>query len=256
VLRILGNRNVELKLHHYEALVEAWVGSGDVKTALAVLCIMKRSRLEPEDGSTRPLLAHLCKDPTRLQKTVDSLNELYQSGRKVPTAAINCVIEASVALGNMSEALRYYNEVEKVCSYGRNTSTYNILFEGCRINGDRNLALMLASEMQALKLEPDMLTYDRLISVCALSRKHYKDGFKYLEEMEGRGWSPTQRTYEELIRACVDARDDLTWALLLVLREKDYDVDELEKWCKTQWAKQKTPAQVVQGDGEKTMSTM
>src|SRR5438552_17341733 len=53
VFRVLGNRSVRFEMHHYEALLEAYTASGDIRSALMVLCVMEGAGIEPSEASTR-----------------------------------------------------------------------------------------------------------------------------------------------------------------------------------------------------------
>jgi pentatricopeptide repeat protein len=47
VIRILSSRRATLASYHYEALISAYTGFGDLKTAFRVLTIMAKAGIEP-----------------------------------------------------------------------------------------------------------------------------------------------------------------------------------------------------------------
>ena len=67
--------------------------------------------------------------------------------------------------------------------------------------------MFLANEMLALNLQPDRITYDRLMLVCQRAGD-LDDQFGYLEEMRAAGYWPRRGTYEGLINALCEKGDE------------------------------------------------
>ncbi len=235
VFRILGNRKTKFELHQYETLLEAYVGSGNIKTALTILCIMKDSGLEPEEGSTRSLFQHLRQDVRRPQQVFTILSELRKDGRTIPTSAVNCVIEASIHLGDLPRAIEQYKQLHTLCPDGPNLATFNALFRGCNTAHRKDLAMFLASEMLALNITPDALTYDRLLLVC-LDQDDYEDAFRYFEEMTGRGWIPRQGTLVAMVKKCAERGDERAFEMYRELQAEGIDTAKIRKWLRHNWA--------------------
>ena len=235
VFRVLGNRRTKFELHQYETLLEAYVGSGDVNTAMTILCIMKDSGLEPEEGSTRSLFQHLRQDAKRPQAAFDILHELRKEGRAVPTSAVNCVIESSVSLEALPLAIEHYKQLHTLCPDGPNTATFNALFRGCNTAHRKDLAMFLASEMLALKVKPDALTYDRLLLVC-LDQDDYEDAFRYFEEMMSQSWTPRQGTLVAMVKKCVERGDERAFDVYREIQAEGMESTKIRKWLKENWA--------------------
>jgi pentatricopeptide repeat protein len=238
VIRVLAARSTRLEYHHYEALLEAYVGSDDLKTAFRVLCIMKRARLEPDEGSTRSLYVYLCGHPSRPNQAYEIVKSLHEDGQVVPTAAFNVILEASSTLGALDTAVAHYKTLHLLCADGPTTGTFNALLQGCHKvsestqRSNKDLAMFLASEMAALGIRPDSLTYDRFILVC-LQEPDYEDAFRYLAEMKSMGagkWRPRQGTYNALVRRAAASGDDRVDGLLQEMEAHGLGTARLKKF--------------------------
>ena len=244
VFRILGNRIHTFQLHHYEALIEAYVNSSDLKSALTVLCVMSSSGVFPTEASTRPLFIYLRQEPSRPTEAFEILKELKGSKRDVPTPAVNCIIEACIHQNDLAQAVEYYKNLHTVCSAGPTTATFNALLRGCSQAARKDLAMFLASEMLALDVAPDALTYDRLILVCLdadpssdtrNTDTEYEDAMRYLAEMKGMGWFPRRGTVVALVKRCCEVGDDRAWQLLEEMERRGMSVRNLETWLEEHW---------------------
>ncbi|KAF3048365.1 hypothetical protein E8E12_011731 [Didymella heteroderae] len=235
VFRLLTERETIFTTHHYELLIATYLKASALSDALSVILIMTDANLKVDSSTCHPLFAYLRNAPPPPPQTVvnengDEVEEhlsmplhaftLLQSfeaqGRKVPTAAVNCCIQASIALASLPEALDMYKALHTVAHSGPNTETFNLLFRGCSQAGRKDLAMFLAKEMIERGLKPDRITYDRLILVCERSGD-LDDAMNYFEEMRASGMRPRRGTYERLMNALVD-KDDERCAMVL----KDY----------------------------------
>ncbi|KAL8726056.1 MAG: hypothetical protein Q9181_006191, partial [Wetmoreana brouardii] len=213
VIRVLGNRNQNLQLHHYEALVESYLPS-DLRTAFNVLTIMTSSGMPPTESSTRAIFLHLSQSPSLPETSLAILRELSEQQGAVPAEAVNVVIESYIYHGQFDEALELYKTLHTLCPSGPVTSTFNTLFRGCRTRKD--VAMFLTSEMVAMKISPNALTYDRLIIVCveaSSSEEELTDAWRYLDEMRRAGWWPRDGTTMALARKACLVGDERVWQL-------------------------------------------
>lgn len=228
VFRLLTERGTIFTTHHYELLVQTYLNAEDLSAALSVILIMADANIKVDAGTCHPLLWYLRQkkkdEPSRPLSAFKILQDFEASGRKVPTAAINACIQASMVLERFEEGIEIYKALHTVCYAGPDTQTFNILFQGCHKNVRKELAMFLANEMIELGLKPDRLTYDRLICVC-IRGDDLEDALLYYEEMRStpmksgssRMMQPRRGTWDDLIMKCVEKRDDRAVALL-----KDY----------------------------------
>ncbi|KAL8766818.1 MAG: hypothetical protein Q9209_006476, partial [Squamulea sp. 1 TL-2023] len=225
VIRVLGNRNQALRLHHYESLIETYLPS-ELRTAFTLLALMNSSGTPPAISSTRPIFLYLRQSPHLPDKALSVLRQVAKQQRAMPAEAVNVVIEAYIYHGKLDQALDTYKTLHTFCPSGPVTDTFNTLFRGCR--SQKDTAMFLASEMVALKIAPNLLTYDRLILVCLQSRsgkEDYEDAWRYYEEMRGAGWWPRPGTAMALARHCCSMGDERIWRL----QGDDYSEDGITK---------------------------
>jgi pentatricopeptide repeat protein len=257
----LTTRRSLLSPFHYEALLAAYAGAHDLKTAFRILNIMSKAGHEPNNRSTRPLYLYLSSSSALPSRGWKILQDLYEDGHEIPIAAVNVVIESTIAVGHHDESVRLYKKVHTLCEDGANTETFNVMLQGCSHQKSKDLAMFLASEMKALGVKPDQLTYDRLIMVC-LHKHDYEDAFLYLEEMKtvGRlkgdqgGWWMRGGTAVGFVRRCVAENDDRAWLLLKEMERRNYIKSEsLRAWAEQNWKGDRGPEQ-PQSPGEEKLS--
>jgi pentatricopeptide repeat protein len=216
--RILSSRRTALTPLHYEALLASYTGAGDINTALRVLGIMSTAGFEPDSGTTRPLFDHLTNADGDPHSAWEVLKVHFEEGRIIHVAAINVIIEAYIARGDFEQAMEVYKDLHTICEIGPNIETINLLLQGAERRKVKETAIFVASEMVALGIKPDQLTYDRLIMIC-LHEEDYEDAFNYLEEMvdvgknryedTGRkGWWMRKGTAVAMVQKCARSNFD------------------------------------------------
>lgn len=253
VVRVLAGRTSKLDIHHYEALITAYIGSSDLKSALQILGIMKKAGLEPTDGTTRSIYTHISTTERLPADAFKILQSLKKEGQTVPTAAVNVILEASVSQGHLQGAVEQYKALHTICPNGPNTATFNNLLQGCaKTFGNKDLAMFLASEMAALGIRPNVMTYDRLVLVC-LMEDDYEDAFRYMDEMKRTFGNSELRTgtLHALVKRCVAVGDERAWSLLNELEGKGHSRGKLRSWAEEEWKKvpkRLIPAEDDEGD--------
>ncbi|EUC29056.1 hypothetical protein COCCADRAFT_107523 [Bipolaris zeicola 26-R-13] len=231
VFRLLTERETTFTTHHYELIMSTHLQANDVEAALSVILIMVDANVKVDAATCQPLYHYLSIDTddgtNRPLEAFALLQDYEAAGRRVPTAAVNACIQASLALGRLEEAIEIYKALHTVSRAGPNTNTFNILFKGCHKFVRKELAMFLANEMMQLGLMPDRITYDRLVLVC-LRCGDLEDALLYYEEMMSSGegdapMKPRKKTWELLIHACVVKGDERAVALL---NEYKREIDE------------------------------
>ena len=225
---------------------------------------MSNVGLEPDSSTTRPLYLHISKSAALPPKAWAVLQALHENDHAIPVAAANVVIEASIAVGPFREAVELYKQLHKICESGPNTETFNILFQGLSKSGPKGMAMFLASEMKALGIKADDLTYDRLILIC-LREDDYEDAFRYLEEMKAigrdkgegsqKGWWMRGGTSSALVRRCIVAGDKRAWDILSEMEVRGVGSAKLRNWAEENWNGK--PRAITQSEGKlKNWATM
>jgi hypothetical protein len=213
---------------------------------------MSKAGHEPDSNSTRPLYLYLSSSGNLPSQSWKVLNDLYEDGHAIPIAAINVVIESTISVGNFDEAVNLYKQVHTLCASGANTETFNIMLQGCSHRKSKDFSMFLASEMTALGVKPDRLTYDRLILVC-LNEDDYEDAFLYLEEMKAvghlkgdkDGWWMRSGTATAMVKKCVVNSDDRVWLVLDEMEKRNYNKSgKLRAWAEQNWKGASDPKQL------------
>lgn len=245
VFRVLGERDATFELHHYEMLIHTYISAGDIKTSFTVLCIMAVAGVPFNERSTRAISKQLESGRDAPQAALALLRELKDEGRRVPVAALNCVIEASIGLGDLRQAIEQYKQVRAVCDDKPNVATFNNLLRGCRAEGRKDLAMFLAAEMLEMRVAPNALTYDRLLLIC-LQAADYEDAFRYYGEMKQQGWTPNQGTFIAIIHRCCEAGDQRAWTMLSAMAAAGMDESKTKQWLVRNWNDGSAPQQQEQ----------
>lgn len=217
VLRILSKRSGKpVQQHHYEALLEAYVQANDIHTAFTLLSTMMTAGYTPTEASTRPIYAHLRQSPHLPSIALQVLGRLRQEERQIPIQAVNVILEAHIHHNDLDSALEVYESMQSLSvssSVLPDIVTFNNLLRGCAQASRKDKAMFLASEMVALNILPNALTYDRLILVCLNSSTGLEDAWMYFEEMKRAAWSPRPGTMMALARAACAVGDARVWRL-------------------------------------------
>ena len=214
-IRVLGRRSGNpIQLHHYEALLETYMTAKDIRTSFTLLTIMAAAGHPPTEASTRPIFTYLSQSPSLPATAVLTLEELREQDLQIPIQAVNVIMEGYILHRDIASALSIYKKLHKFGdSLNPNTATFNLLMRGCSQAARKDLAMFLASEMVALKIAPDKLTYDRLTLVCLNSENSIDDAWRYFEEMRGLGWWPRKGTAVTLARRACERGDQRIWKL-------------------------------------------
>jgi hypothetical protein len=227
---------------HYELLISAYVAS-NLTSALTILSVMQSVNVIPNESTMRPIYEYITKSDELPTAAFTALRDLHTSGQPIPVAALNCLIEAALHFRDLTLALDLYKSVHELCVTGKpNIETFNTLLRGCRECGDRkDIALVLAGEMLALKIQPDALTYDRMVLICIRQKDDYEDGMRYLEEMKAQKKKARYGTLLVVVRRLTIEADERVHD---VLDEMDGGSTEigtmvrLRKWVHDNWGLQ------------------
>lgn len=202
-------------------LLETYLNANDLDAAISVVLIMAEGGIKVDEAGLHPLYNYLKVEKGRPMQAFDLLQNAEATGRKVPTAAINACMQASVQIGNLGEAVEIYKALHTISRAGPNTATFNILFQGCHRAGRKELALFLATEMLKLNIKPNALTYDRLVLVCSLTND-LDDAFNYYEEMRGMGLVPRTGMFKILIDKGLEVGDSRVRGVLEDMKSCGY----------------------------------
>ncbi|KAL7788973.1 hypothetical protein V8C37DRAFT_224144 [Trichoderma ceciliae] len=155
--------------HHYEAVVDAFVGSGDLAAAIRTLCIMKDNGIRISRGHTRTIYKALRSRPGMLGGAEAAVREAARA-RSIPRAAAAVVIESIAEAHGSEKALSLYRDLPTLCSEERPTA--RMIQDLIAHSADEATAKLLAKEYADQVSEDDdparsASTYGLLITKCA-----------------------------------------------------------------------------------------
>jgi pentatricopeptide repeat protein len=204
VMRVLKIIGASWQEHHYAALIEALCRARRIKEAFLTLNSMHSENLLPTSGTTAAIFEIIEKDADTLDSAWSVIDEIGQQG-PLDIAALNVMIQAAVALGDMHRAMGIYTTLADYHAKP-NVDTFNFLLAGCIATSHRVLGDRLLADMKEVKVKPDSHVYENIVLLC-LTQQTYEDAFFYLEEMKARKYHPTFKIYESLICKCLSAGD-------------------------------------------------
>jgi pentatricopeptide repeat protein len=205
VLRVLQVIGVDIREHHFAPIIESFCRTNRIKEALSTLTLMSQYKIEPNSDTAHPIFEAIRASTDAVDAAWDALEALHSEGETVNITAVNVVIRASVALGDLQRAFGTY----QICAelgVKPTLDTYHSLLSGCIVAQHRELGNRLIADMKAAKIKPDARTYERLIVLC-LTGETYEDAFFYLEEMKAENLYPPLSVYEAIIQRCVLEKD-------------------------------------------------
>jgi pentatricopeptide repeat protein len=224
VLRVLKTINVELQEYHFAPLIEAFCRTNRIKEALSTLTMIRQSNVEPNADTAHFIYETIRANTHAIDAAWDALESLHADGQTIDITAVNVVIQASVALGDLQRAFGTY----KMCAelgLKPTLDTYNFLLSGCIVARNRELGDRLITELKEAQIKPDARTYERLIVLC-LSGETYEDAFFYLEEMKSEKLIPPRSVYEAIVQRCVLEKDERYHLAVEELEECGYAVSK------------------------------
>ncbi|KAI6021419.1 hypothetical protein BKA83DRAFT_4464145 [Pisolithus microcarpus] len=195
VIRVLRSIGVDWQEHHFAPLLEAFSRVGKLKEAFGTLHLLRSNGIVPLPETTQPITDILRRDLDAVDGVWKILDELRDEGHIIDAAAINTIIEASIALGDLQRALLL--------------------------------------DLKQANVRPNALTYERTILLC-LTQPTYEDAFFYLEEMKAQKIVPPLRVYEAIVRTCVAAGDSRYALALAELEQCGYSLSkDLQRYVAT-----------------------
>jgi hypothetical protein len=235
VFQSLFERSSNLDEQHYEMVAEAYANSGNMNGALGVICEMYTANMITDHSTTRPIFrAFENYDYALLSKILyeafEELSRLEQRQVKVPTVAVNVLIELG-ALASLpgqdkrvpEAAFSIYDRLRMVCHDGPNIDTYCLMFDICRRFERMDKVPELASDIiEMKKIKPDSQFFDTLIltylyhmdetaaatgQVLLTSNEAFQAAFRYYGETKRLGLRPSRRAVSRIYKLLLQAND-------------------------------------------------
>ncbi|XP_078431072.1 uncharacterized protein LOC144702921 [Wolffia australiana] len=163
----------------------------------AIADLLRRRSAPPPPSPSSLVKAHL--DRRRLDLAVAALHETLSAGLLSRPELANSLLAKLARSGRAGLCLQIFRAM-KSSLISPNRYTFNVLVHAvCRSPeaGELELGALMA-EMEAAGFDPDVVTYNTLISgLCR--RGKTEEAMELLEKMESRGLEPDQITYSAMI---------------------------------------------------------
>lgn len=231
-LRVLQSIGATIHDYHFAPVVEAFSRLNRLKDAFSILSLMRSKGLVPTPDTAHPIFNSIRTSPDTVDVAWTALEELEKEGQLIDITAVNVVIQAAVAHGDLQRAVGVYQIIPEF-KIRPNVHTFNALLSGCIATAHKELGEKFLVDMKEAEVRPDAQTYERLV-VLSLSGETYEEAFFYLEEMKAANFYPPLSIYESMIVRCADAGDTRYKIALEELQEFGYEVSpKLEKYVGT-----------------------
>jgi len=222
VLRVLKTIDVDLREYHFAPIIEAFSRTNRMKDALSTLTLIRQSNIEPNTDTANCIFEAIRDNKDAIDAAWDALESLHAEGQTIDITAVNVVIQASIALGDLQRAFGIYQMCSEL-GVAPTLDTYHFLLSGCIVARNRELGDRLVTELKEARLKPDARTYERLIVLC-LTGETYEDAFFYLEEMKAEKLCPPRSVYEAIIMRCALEKDERYGLAVEEMKELGYTV--------------------------------
>jgi hypothetical protein len=246
---------------HFELLVTTYMNTSppDLRRALHVLTIMSLETFEPTVAETRSLFRYLQDKPALVHESLKIIQTLHQQGRRIPIAVINLLIECYAVQKDLGSAMKIYKLIHTLTPIGdgakksvANIETFNLLLKACRTADppDYKQAVFIVSELLALRVMPNALTFDRLILVLVESAIHISASrddaqseqgkqkqiaellewaFRHFTDMRAQEWLPRYGTIEKLATQLAGLGDVRCWDVVQAAEDNESAVASLRQ---------------------------
>ncbi|EQK99577.1 pentatricopeptide repeat protein [Ophiocordyceps sinensis CO18] len=153
---------------HYEAVVEAFAGSGDVAGGLRVLGVMKRNGTSIGREHTTSIRTAIKRIPRIIDQAEAALRKLGAT-EVVPLAAVSAVVEAAAEAQGSERAMGLYGDVARLCGEEAEATTMQTLIVHSRTDETRRALARDYTANVAKQADParEPGVYGILIAACA-----------------------------------------------------------------------------------------
>ncbi|SJL10134.1 uncharacterized protein ARMOST_13518 [Armillaria ostoyae] len=222
VLGALKTAGVQWREYHVAPLVEALCRADRLKEAILSLNIMRSNNILPLPSTALPISEIISKDVDALDSVWPILDELQEEKATIDVIALNAIIEAAVALGDLQRAVGTYKSFSDY-NVVPDRDTFRTLLDGSIVARHLPLGTIMLEGMKELDIAPDATTFRQMIELC-LTQEVYDDAFLHLEEMKDAGFKPTQETYEAIVVTCASRGDYRYDIAMKEMQEQGYPI--------------------------------
>ncbi|KAG8945839.1 hypothetical protein FRC04_012286 [Tulasnella sp. 424] len=249
MLTHLEKLGVQLQEQHLAPFLEIYVKKDNLDGVFATFERMTNAGIKPTNRAAQCLAQGLTekKSQATLLKVYDALESFKQSGKVIPTALLNAVLEGNLWCADKVDWWITLYDNLKSYNTSPNIRTFNALLHLCTITKDEPLsqriyddlmtrsadaAVSASSSAPKPRIKPDAFTY-KYLSLTAVQQKSYEAAFHWLEETKSAGFVPTVENYVLLIRRCGWKNDNRWKPALEEMKAQGYHTMAVERFLRS-----------------------
>ncbi|TGZ84602.1 hypothetical protein EX30DRAFT_360632 [Ascodesmis nigricans] len=240
-LKLLDSSSQPRHQHHWAALLETHLRANNLPEVFHILHEM-RSINRPATSGTIASLASILPTLSTFDPTTLMTHFIALPASTRDPSALHLILRAFLQTSNLPIAIQIYKTIPELLPHAPSlpdTTTYNILLNGCIPAKDRRTAMFLLSEMVLRgpnKSPMDSDTYDALISIALIAPDEnnpeaWFDAFTYLQEMKRMGMTPGRATWVKLaLGAGARGQGDVARQVVREMKSVGWDTVKLEAY--------------------------
>ncbi|KAI9496660.1 hypothetical protein BDB00DRAFT_757936 [Zychaea mexicana] len=204
VIRILGKAGFPYKESHFAPLVEAFAASGDWKSTLQVLDLMRKAGLTPTQETTRSIAFRLGKDTDAVRLARNALDDL-QKENAIDILAFNLVIHAFAYNNQYEDAMETFRKASDM-QVKIDIETIHSVLDACIHAEEVAAGVRIFNQYIHGDIKPNATTMSKMVTLMC-TQDDYEDAFKYLESMKAMGLVPLRGCYYRLVKKLASHQD-------------------------------------------------
>jgi pentatricopeptide repeat protein len=229
-LEKLSTINVQPQEYHIAPLMKALCKNNEIILALGLFDRMDTLGIQPNRFTTKPLQT-LLQVPENLEIAIKYLRDTAVTKGRNLASTFNTVLAVTLR-DRSNQAIALGKEMDDL-KVEPTIDTYNILIYGACLRRNTPAIHGYYEDILQRGLEPNKETYERII-VLLITEPVYEDAFLYLSKMEAARLQPSAELLMAFAKKC-SLRYDARWKLLVKKMERlNYEVsDELMEYLIT-----------------------
>ncbi|KAI7859369.1 hypothetical protein BDC45DRAFT_530614 [Circinella umbellata] len=207
VIRVIGKLGFPYKGSHFAPLVEAFATTGNWKSTLQVVHLMRKAGVIPTQETTRSIASKLGQDADAIRIARAALDELNKESA-VDILAFNVIIHAFAYNNQYADAMETFSKATEM-QVKINIETIHAVLDACIHAKEANVGIKVFNQyvMSGDKsIKPDATTMSKMVTLMC-TQEDYEDAFKYLELMKKMGFVPLRGCYYMLVKKLATHQD-------------------------------------------------
>ncbi|KAI9244030.1 hypothetical protein BDA99DRAFT_544198 [Phascolomyces articulosus] len=215
VIRIIGKLGYPYKESHFAPLVEAFAATGDWKSTLHVLHLIRKAGVIPTQETSRSIVYKLGNDVDAIRIARKALDDLKQDSA-VDILAFNLIIHAFAHNNQYADAMETFSKATEM-KIKINIETIHAVLDACIHAKEVNVGIKVFNQFvntdissgdhqEDIVMNPNPTTMSKMVTLMC-TQDDYEDAFKYLELMKSMGFVPLRGCYYRLVKKLASHQD-------------------------------------------------